>query len=137
VSIPQVLPTVRRPVTQDAIQRYADASGDYNPLHTDEVFGFSSPFGSTVAHGMWVMAALATMLTDGLGETWLRTGTLKVRLKGPARPGDEIVTHGELKSVRAGDEGGVAEYAVRCSNQDGEDLIVGTASAIISDSPGR
>lgn len=134
MNVPQALPVVRRSVTQQAIQQYAEASGDFNPLHIDEVFGFSSPFGGTIAHGMWVMAAVAAMLTDGLGESWLDSGTLKVRLKGPARPGDEIITSGELKAVRTDGNGQLAEYAVRCTNQNGDDLIVGTASAVILDS---
>ena len=39
------LPTVRRTITQDQIERYAKASGDYNPIHIDEEFAATSQFG--------------------------------------------------------------------------------------------
>jgi 3-hydroxybutyryl-CoA dehydratase len=115
-------------VTQEAIARYAEASGDYNPIHVDEVFGYATPFGGTIAHGMWVLAAITEMLAEGLGRDWLEGGSLRVRFKAPARPGDEIVTSGEMKSGLAASGAQRIEYTVRCLNQHDEELISGTAA---------
>lgn len=137
MTAPQTLPVIRRLVTQDAIRAYAEASGDFNPVHLDEVFGLSTPFGGTVAHGMWVLAAIAEMMARGLGSPWLTSGSLKVRFKGPARPGDLLETAGELKTVQVEQRGQVAVYSVRCINQQGDDLITGTATAVIAPSPSQ
>src|SRR3972149_3248858 len=48
-----------RTVTEADVVNFAGLSGDFNPLHTDEEFGKSTPFGGRIAHGMLV-AALAT-----------------------------------------------------------------------------
>jgi acyl dehydratase len=137
MTAPQVLPVVRRSVTQDAIRAYAEASGDFNPVHLDEAFSAGTPFGGIVAHGMWVLAAVSEMMACGLGSPWLNSGSLKVRFKGPARPGDELETAGELKAVETDGRGQVAVYTVRCTNQQGDDLITGTATAVIAPSPSQ
>ena len=127
VGFPQTLPVIRRKVTQEAIATYAEASGDFNPIHVDEVFGQATPFGGTIAHGMWVLGAITEMLAKGLGRGWLEAGSLRVRFKAPARPGDVIVTSGALKSANMDALDGRVEYTVRCVNQDDDELITGTA----------
>ena len=52
------IPTVERLITQDGIERYAEASGDFNPIHVDPDFAAKSQFGRTIAHGMMVAATL-------------------------------------------------------------------------------
>lgn len=124
---PQFLPAVRRTIARETIQRYAAAVGDFNPIHVDEGFARTSPFGGIIAHGMWVLAGIAEMLTRSFGRDWLEHGTLHARFRAPARLGDEVVTSGELRSQREQDGGWLLEYTVRCVNQNGDELISGTA----------
>lgn len=126
--VPHTLPTVRRVVTQELIQRYAEAVGDLNPIHIDAAFASTSPFGGVVAHGMLILAGVAEMLTLAFGPAWLESGTLRARFRAPARPGDEVTVTGELRSEREESEGSVFEYTIQCSNQRGEELIGGIAS---------
>jgi 3-hydroxybutyryl-CoA dehydratase len=114
---------VIRTITQEMINRYADASGDHNPLHTDEEYAAGTQFGGTIAHGMLTLALLSEMMTGALGEAWVGGGRLKVRFRGAARPGDEVTCRGSL-SAPGGDG---ARYSVECVNQDGEILVSGEA----------
>ena len=85
------LPAVAKaPIDRVQLCRYAGASGDYNPLHTDEPFakevaGFPTVFG----HGMLTMGATAKVLTDWFGDgKLLRYG---VRFLKQVWPGDRLV----------------------------------------------
>ena len=114
---------VVKELSQAQIERYADATGDHNPIHVDEAFAQTTPLGGTVAHGMLVLAAISEMMAASFGEAWLAGGKLKVRFRGPARPGDRITASAQ----ETAHEGAGLVYAVECRNQRGEVLINGTA----------
>src|SRR6059058_2583767 len=79
---------------------YAGASGDYNPLHTDEVFATQvAGFPGVFAHGMLTMALTGKALTDWVGAGRLRA--FGVRFRGQVWPGDTLTT---TATVRALDE---------------------------------
>ena len=118
-----VQPVVRQ-VTQPMIDAYAEASGDHNPIHTDEAFARTTPMGGTIAHGMLVLSFISEMMTAALGRRWVEGGQLEVRFRAPSRPGD-IVT-AQARPIESKD--GRTRFAVECVKQDGEVLIAGTAS---------
>ena len=122
MSAPGVPPVVKQ-LSQEQIARYADASGDHNPIHVDEAFARSTPFKGTIAHGMLVLAAMGEMMAAAFGERWLARGKLRVRFRAPARPNDELTASATAQSPRNGSW----VYAVECRNQQGELLISGTA----------
>jgi len=113
------LPPLAKTITQEKIGRYADASGDHNPLHTDPEFAASTQFGGTVAHGMLVLAYLSEMLTSAFGERWVDGGRMKARFRAPARPGDTVTATGRVTRV----DDGTVRCAAECRNQAGEVLI--------------
>ncbi|HKZ50273.1 MAG TPA: MaoC family dehydratase, partial [Dehalococcoidia bacterium] len=117
----QELPALTRTVTREAIRRYAEASGDFNRLHLDEEFARTTPFGGTVAHGMLVLAYLSEMLTGAFGRAWLAGGSLKVRFRAPARPGDTVTATGRVVAI----DSGQVRCTVACYNGQGEALITG------------
>ncbi len=118
----ELAPVVRE-LTQEKINRYAQAGGDGNPLHTDPEFAARTQFGGTIAHGMLLLAYLSEMMTAEFGSAWLSGGWLKVRFKAPARPGDTVSAVGHV--LRA--EGGRTVCALECRNQQGETLVSGEA----------
>jgi 3-hydroxybutyryl-CoA dehydratase len=129
--VPAVAPLSRR-LTQQAIRCYAEASGDYNPIHIDEEFARATPFGGTIAHGMLVLAYLSEMMAAAFGHDWLAGGRLKVRFRAPARPGDTLATRAEPRRAREVDGDRVFEYGIECSNQRGETLVSGMAEVAVA-----
>ncbi len=122
---------VARRLTQEQIGRYADAAGDRNPIHIDEAYARSTPFGGVIAHGMLVMALVSESLTATFGSRWGTASSLKVRFRSPARPGDLLRAGGVVERIRRVDGAAVAECAVECRNQDGELLISGDARVTV------
>lgn len=121
------LAPVTKSLTQETIQRYAEASGDFNPIHVDQSFAAQTPFGGTIAHGMLVMAYLSELLTAAFGRAWLEGGRLKVRFRAPARPGDLITARGRIEQVNQGGGQRRVFCAVECRNQEGGVLVSGDA----------
>ena len=110
-------------LTRTQIVQYAGASGDYNPLHTDEVFATKvAGYPSVFAHGMLTMGMTGRLLTDWFGDdALLRYG---VRFQAQVWPGDTLTASGEVTSV----DGDVAEIRVTTVNQDGVPVLSGTAA---------
>jgi len=121
------LPEFVRDVTQGDIRRYAEASGDYNPIHIDEAFAATTPLKGTIAHGMLVLAYLSEMLVRAFGKAWDSTGHLSVRFRSPARPGDRLTVSGRVESAKR--DGGIVcvTCSVSCANQMGELVVSGDA----------
>jgi 3-hydroxybutyryl-CoA dehydratase len=131
--VPEVAP-LSRGLTQEVIDRYAEASGDHNPIHIDEEFARTTPFGGTIAHGMLVLAYLSEMMAAVFGHDWLVGGRLKVRFRAPARPGDTLAARAEPRRTRQVDGERVFEYGIECRNQRGETLVSGTAEVAVAHS---
>jgi 3-hydroxybutyryl-CoA dehydratase len=121
------LPGMQKAITQEDINLYARASRDFNPIHVDPEFARSTPLGGTVAHGMLVLAYVSQMMTEAFGKSWLTGGSLNVRFKAPARPGDTILVQGKIESVEPGEAFTQVKCGVQCLNQNGETVINGDA----------
>jgi len=122
------LPSLSKSLSQEKIDGYARASGDFNPIHVDAAFAAATPFGGTIAHGMLLLAYLSEMLTAAFGRAWLSGGRLKARFKGVARPGDTLTVRGRIERVH---DDGRLFAAVECVNQAGELLVAGDAEVRI------
>src|SRR5439155_21435108 len=96
------LPVVTKTITQEKINRYADASGDHNLLHLDPAFAATTQFVGTIAHGILVLAYVSEMMTTAFGEAWLKGGCLKILFRGAARPGDTVSSYGRVIRVAGG-----------------------------------
>jgi acyl dehydratase len=93
----QSLPSLAKHVTVDQIRRYAEASGDRNPIHLDETFARSAGLPGVIAHGMLTMAFANQMVTDWLGDRSLLK-RLQGRFAGMVLPGDEVTCSGSVAS---------------------------------------
>ena len=63
-----VLPARTFEITRADLKRYADASGDQNPIHQDEAFAISVGLPNLIAHGMYTMALAGKFITDWAGD---------------------------------------------------------------------
>jgi len=114
-------------LTRTQIVQYAGASGDYNPLHSDdkfttEVAGYPSVF----AHGMLTMGMSGRILTDWFGVESLKK--YGVRFVKQVFPGDALTATAEVTDVRDEDGQPVADVSVTTVNQDGDAVLTGAAT---------
>ena len=110
--------------------QYSGASGDYNPLHSDEVFATRvAGYPTVFAHGMLTMGLTGKMLTNWVGDG--RLTSFGVRFVGQVWPGDTLTARATVGAIR--DEGGVkqVDLVVETVNQDGRVVMTGAASARI------
>jgi len=106
------------------IVQYAGASGDYNPLHTDEVFTVEvAKYPSVFAHGMLTMGMTGRMLTNYVGDG--RLTKYGVRFTSQVWPGDTLNSTATVESV----EDGLVNLVVATTNQDGATVLSGYAQA--------
>ena len=121
------LPTIVKHLSQQKINLYAEASGDYNPIHIDEAFAAKTPLGGTIAHGMLIIAYASEMMTQAFGQSWLEGGKLSIRFKAAARPQDTITTSGKVDSIEEKDGIPHVNCSLECRNQNGDVIISGGA----------
>jgi acyl dehydratase len=106
------------------IVQYAGASGDYNPLHTDEPFATQAAgFPSVFAHGMLTMGITGRALTDYVGDG--RLTKYGARFMAQVFPGDDLTATLTVTELRDGE----VDLEVVTRNQDGAEVLRGYASA--------
>ena len=117
-------------LTRTQLVQYAGASGDYNPLHSDEVFvtkvaGYPTVF----AHGMLTMGATGKVLTDWFGADQL--ASYSARFIGQVWPGDTLTAVATISALTQQDGHPLAEVDVSTRNQHGQEVLSGRATARI------
>ena len=122
------LPTVVKEIDQTRIELYAEASGDFNPIHLDREYAETTEFGSTIAHGMMVAAVVSEAMATAFGRLWAEDGRMKLRFRAPVYPGDTVTTFGEVKRVRDDDSVSEIVCSVGVRRQTGEAAISGEAT---------
>lgn len=106
------------------IVQYAGASGDYNPLHTDEIFTTEvAKYPSVFAHGMLTMGMTGRMVTNYVGDG--RLTKYGVRFTSQVWPGDTLNSTATVESV----EDGLVNLEIVTTNQDGVKVLSGYAQA--------
>lgn len=117
-------------LTRTQIVMYAGASGDYNPIHTDEVFAREiAGYPTVFAHGMLTMGMSGRLLTDIVGDE--RLTRYGVRFRAQVWPGDTLTATAEVTAVR--EDGGehLVDLDLTTTNQDGVVVLSGSATARI------
>src|SRR5215218_8760025 len=106
-------------ITRTQIVQYAGASGDYNPVHTDEVFTTKvAGYPSVFAHGMLSMGMTGRLLTNWVGDG--RLTRYGVRFVKQVFPGDSLTATATVTAITSDDQVPVAEFDVVTKNQDGD-----------------
>src|SRR5215831_4887376 len=113
-------------LTRTQIVQYAGASGDYNPLHTDEVYTTKiAGYPSVFAHGMLTMGLTGQAVTALAGtENLLRFG---VRFTAQVWPGDTLTVRATVAAITDGDGGPAAEFSLSTVNAEGKEVMSGYA----------
>lgn len=111
-------------LTRTQIVQYAGASGDYNPIHTDELYTTKvAGYPSVFAHGMLTMGLTGKMLTNWVGDG--RLTKFGVRFTNQVWPGDTLDSTATITGVKDG----LVDVDVVTVNQDGTEVLRGYAQA--------
>jgi acyl dehydratase len=118
-------PISRGPIQRPQIARFAAATGDFNPIHTDEAFARQVGFPSVIAHGPLTLAFLTQALGHNFGPERVRAVTAQFRA--PILPGDTLRVEGTVTEVA----GGRANCELRVLRGVDDVVATGTGSAEI------
>ena len=117
-------------LSRTQIVQYAGASGDYNPLHSDEIFTTKvAKYPTVFAHGMLTMGMTGRMVTDFVGDG--RLTAYGVRFTRQVWPGDALTATAKVDAVREEDGQNLVDLSVTTVNQDGDVVVMGKATAKI------
>ena len=119
-------PAISHQLTRTDLVMYAGASGDYNPMHTDELAAQAAGLPSVFGHGMFTAGLLATAVTNYVGIGNLKS--YKVRFTKQTWPGETLTTHVTVKEKRPD-----REVLLECAvvNENGESKVAGEAVAVL------
>jgi acyl dehydratase len=133
VSIGDEAPVRSHKLTRTDLVVYAGASGDFNPMHHDEVKAQAAGQPSVFGHGMFSMGLLGSAISDYVGVGNIRH--FRVRFARQTWPNEELVTKIVVRARRT--EGGEAlvDLDARLINVDGEEKVVGEATAVVAARP--
>jgi acyl dehydratase len=116
--------TAGRTVGEGDVNLFAGLVGDFTPIHVDEVFARSTPFGTRIAHGPLAMSVAIGMLTQSgiLGERVIALVNLNWDFIGPVKIGDTIRARVDVEQIRPTAKPGrnLATFAFEVLNQNDE-----------------
>jgi acyl dehydratase len=129
----ELSPLVKPPITQEQLRRYADASGDHNPIHLDEQAAQRVGLDSVIAHGMLSMAFLGQFVNQQLADIpGARIAELRVRFINMVRLGDTLTCLGVVKSQAINDDlSQSVTIGYWAQNQKGDKVTTGEAVVIV------
>ena len=115
-------------LTRTQIVQYAGVSGDYNPIHTDEIFTTKvAGYPSVFAHGMLSMGLTGVMLTNYVGDG--RLTSYAVRFTRQVWPGDTLTAKVIIEKIRQESGQNYVDLSIETLNQNGEKVVSGNATA--------
>lgn len=121
---------VKSPITHLQLVRYAGASGDFNPLHTDAKVGERIGTGGIIAHGMLIMGFAGQLLSDYLGGS-APLRKFGVRFKSMTHLEDVLTCSGTItEKYEAEGEGRIAGK-VQVADKSGDVKVAGTFVAAL------
>ncbi len=118
-----------REVTDEMIRKFAEVSGDYNPIHLDEEFAKTTRFGRRIAHGMLSGAFISAVLGNEFKARKIVYLSQTMKFTAPVFIGDTVTATGTITNIR--EDKGIVTLETVCTNQNGETLVKGEAAVMI------
>ena len=118
-----------REITDELIRKFADVSGDYNPIHLDEGFAKTTRFGRRIAHGMLSGAFISAVLGTEFKERKIVYLSQTMRFTAPVFLGDTVTARGTITKIR--EEKGIVTLETVCTNQNDEVVVTGEAMVML------
>ncbi|HTK15879.1 MAG TPA: MaoC/PaaZ C-terminal domain-containing protein [Acidimicrobiia bacterium] len=126
VQVGDTAPAIDHELTRTDLVMYAGASGDFNPMHHDEIAAQAAGLPSVFGHGMFSAGLLATAITNYVGVGNL--ASYRMRFTKQTWPGVVLSTNVSVIEKRPGNE-----IVLECAlvNQDGEAKLQAEAVAVL------
>lgn len=118
-----------REVTDDVIRKFAEVSGDYNPIHLDDDFAAKTRFGRRIAHGMLSGAFISAVLGNEFKERKIIYLSQTMKFTAPVYLGDTVTTTATVTGIR--EDKGIVTLETVCTNQDGEVTLKGESAVMV------
>jgi 3-hydroxybutyryl-CoA dehydratase len=118
-----------RKITDELIRRFADLSGDYNPIHLDDEFAKGTRFGRRIAHGMLSAAFISAVLGNEFKERKIVYLSQTMRFVAPAYIDDTITTTAMVTNIR--EDKPIVTLETICINQTGDITVKGEAVVMV------
>jgi 3-hydroxybutyryl-CoA dehydratase len=112
-------------VTEAGLEHFAQATGDFNPIHFDPSYAEKTPFKGRIAHGVLSIGLISAVFGNvfpGPGTVYL---TQEVKFLAPVRIGDTITATVEVMEIIL--EKNRVKFKTVCTNQNGKDVVSGAA----------
>ena len=123
--------STERLVTDELIRKFADVSGDYNPIHLDDEAAKKTRFGRRIAHGMLSGAFISAVLGNEFSERRIVYLSQTLKFTSPVFIGDIVTAAATVTNIR--EDKPVITLETICTNQNGETLVKGEAAVMILD----
>jgi len=98
IKVGQVLRSEFDQITRELLQKYAKASGDTNPIHTNDAIAERAGLKGVIAHGLFSSCFIIKMLDDFVGEGG-KVIELAIEMRGMVRCGDTLITEGTVTKI--------------------------------------
>lgn len=118
-------------VTETDITLYGAISGDFNPVHFNNVYAEKTMFKNRIAHGMLTAGLISSILgmqLPGPGTVYL---SQNLSFRGPVYIGDTVTAQVEV--LEKNDEKKQMKLSTVCKNQSDKNVIVGEAIVMLKD----
>lgn len=118
-----------RLVTDELVRKFAEVSGDYNPIHLDDEFASKTRFGRRIAHGMLSGAFISAVLGNEFRERKIVYLSQTMKFTAPVFLGDTVTATATVTKIR--EDRGIVTLETICTNQNGETLVKGESAVMI------
>ena len=123
--------SVSKEITDKLIRKFADLSGDYNPIHLDEEFAKETRFGQRIGHGMLTASFISALLGSEFSVKRIVYLGQTLSFKHPAFIGDKVTVTGTVIKIRK--DKPIVTVETICRNQDDVVLLEGEAVLMLLD----
>ena len=124
-SLPEL---IIRPITQSTLSKYAEASGDHNPIHLDFEFAQKAGLPNVIAHGMLIMSYLAQAITNHIDQCNIKE--YGVKFSSMTNIGDSLTCSVLVTQVSQIDSERQLKLKLLVSNQHNDEKLVGYANIV-------
>jgi acyl dehydratase len=114
-------------LTRTDLVRYSGASGDFNPMHTDEPAAQAAGLPSVFGHGMFTAGMLAKLVSDYVGVGNLRS--YRIRFTQQTWPGEVLTATVRVVGKRIEGDHRLIDLECQVTNDDGQLKLAGSAVA--------